>query len=392
MIKYSLGLDVSKSDFHACLSTIDQAQTVKVKSSRKCSNTLAGFADLKSWIEKHHKDTSVPLVITMEATGIYYELLALYLHKNNYLVSVVLPNRAKKYLQSTGLKSKNDTIDAQGLSRMGAEQCLQVWQPMDDYFYQLRQFTRQHQSLQELKTSIGNQLHAAEYSMHPEDLVTNQLKALIATLEEQIKVIETAIGRHIKANAEVSEKVRNICRIKGVGLLSVSVVLAETNGFALFENSRQLVSYCGYDVVERQSGNHKGKTRISKKGNSRIRRILHMPAFGVVRHSKGQGAFYQLYERTLARHGLKMKSYVAVQKKLLVLMYFLWKSGKAYDPDYQNRPTGEGEQVPSSLHGRQAETEPAGKEENSAIQRTALHKVDVLSKVSQYASSLQSQI
>ena len=147
MIKYSLGIDVSKSDFHACISVIDQAQKVSVKSSRKCANSPAGFSDLSSWIEKHHKDTSLPLVITMEATGIYYEMLALYLYKNGYQVSVILPNRAKKYLQSTGIKSKNDKIDAQGLSRMGAEQCLQPWQPMDDYFYQLRQFTRQHQSL-----------------------------------------------------------------------------------------------------------------------------------------------------------------------------------------------------------------------------------------------------
>ena len=51
-----------------------------------------------------------------------------------------------------------------------------------------------------------------------------------------------------------------------------------------FANQRQLVSYAagppgGYDVVENQSGNRSGKTRISKKGNSRIRRILHLPAF-----------------------------------------------------------------------------------------------------------------
>ena len=62
------------------------------------------------------------VVIVMEATGIYYEQVAMCLFKRNYAVSVVLPNKAKKYLQSLGLKSKNYSIDAQGLSRMGAEQ------------------------------------------------------------------------------------------------------------------------------------------------------------------------------------------------------------------------------------------------------------------------------
>ena len=114
-----------------------------------------------------------------------------------------------------------------------------------------------------------------------------------------------------------------------------------------------------------------------------------MPAFCAVRHSEGTGPFYQLYERTLQRHGQKMKSYVAVQKKLLVLIYTLWKSGKAYELDYAARPTGEGEQEPSSLCGPQAAmTEPLTINKNSAIQKTALHKVDLLSKVSQLASSL----
>jgi transposase len=392
MIKYSLGIDISKSDFHACINTIDQAQVVRVKSSCKCSNSPGGFAKLTSWLDKHHKEKGIPLVICMEATGIYYEHLALYLYRKNYQVSVILPNRAKKYLQSEGLKSKNDKIDAQGLARMGAEKCLKLWQPMDGYFYRLRQLTRQHQSLQELKTAVGSQLHAAAYSMYPDDLVIGQLKALISTLDDQIKGVEVALSSHIAAKEEVSQKVNNICRIKGVGLLSIAVILAETNGFALFENSRQLVSYSGYDVVENQSGKHSGKTRISKKGNSRIRRILHMPAFNAVRFSKGKGPFDQLYVRTMNRHGKKMKSYVAVQKKLLVLIYSLWKSGKPYNPDYGARRTGEGEQEPSSLHSGPAAMKakkPVDIKENSATQRAALHKVDLLSKVSQYASSLQ---
>lgn len=66
--------------------------------------------------------------------------------------------------------------------------------------------------------------------------------------------------------------------------MSVVTVIAETNGFALIKNQRQLVSYAGYDVVENQSGKRAGKTKISKKGNSHIRRILHMPALNAVRY------------------------------------------------------------------------------------------------------------
>src|SRR4051812_12255114 len=300
MLKYCVGIDVSKNELQCCISVIDQLQKVTVKSSAKFSNTKTGFTRLHQWISTRHKSKEVPLVVVMEATGIYYEQLAMYLFQQHYAVSVVLPNKAKKYLQSTGLKSKNDKIDAQGLARMGAEQRLELWLPMEAYFYELRELTRQHQSLQELKTSIRNQLHAAELGMSQHQLVTEQLKALITTLARQIREVEAAIKRHIEDNEEVKHKAENICKLKGVGTLSVAVILAETNGFVLFDSSRQLVSYAGYDVVENQSGNHRGRTMISKKGNSHIRRALHMPAFCVVSYK--QHPFIGLFNRTLERH------------------------------------------------------------------------------------------
>jgi hypothetical protein len=88
-------------------------------------------------------------------------------------------------------------------------------------------------------------------------------------------------------------------------------------------------------VVENQSGRHIGKTKISKKGNSRIRRALFMPAFSVVTYK--QTPFLNLYERTLAKHNIKMKSYVAVQKKLLTTIYALWKNEVEYDENYNQK-------------------------------------------------------
>ena len=85
-------------------------------------------------------------------------------------------------------------------------------------------------------------------------------------------------------------------------------------------------------MIENQSGNRSGKTRISKKGNSRIRRILHLPAFNAVRF--GEPTCQALYERVYQRTNTKMKAYVAVQKKLLLLAYALWRHQTKYDPQY----------------------------------------------------------
>ena len=119
-----------------------------------------------------------------------------------------------------------------------------------------------------------------------------------------------------------------------MSILTIATVISETNGFYLFKNQRQLVSYCGYDVVENQSGKRKGKTRISKKGNSHIRRVLHMPAFNVVRYR--QAGFKELYERIYAGSNQKMKAYTAVQRKLLILIYTLWKKNEEFNEAYYN--------------------------------------------------------
>lgn len=343
-VKYSLGLDISFETFDANFSVIDAEQKVKVIASHKFGNNLNGFKEVVKWIERNRKQKDVRLVITMEATGVYYENCALFLFRKGYTMAVVLPNKAKKYMQSTGLKTKNDKMDAKGLARMGAEQSLKCWEPMTEFFYQLRELTRQQQSLQEHRTVLVNQIHANENGMFLNTMVMRQLKALVAVVDKQLESIEDAIKTHVASDDDVAKRVKKITKIKGVGVLTIATLIAETNGFALFSTAPQLVSYAGYDVVENQSGNHNGKTRISKKGNSRIRRALHMPSLSVVRWV--QTPFLKLFERTLEKHKVKMKSYVAVQKKLLVVIYSLWKKNEAYDNNYlANKCITEQEQI-----------------------------------------------
>lgn len=328
MLKYSLGIDVSAPALACCLSSIDLTQHVRIVASSGFANTPSGWKALCNWLAKHRKQKDIPLVCVLEATGVYYEGCALYLSKAGFYVSVVLPNKAKKYMESLGLKSKNDTIDARGLARMAAEQALDQWQPMSEFFFTLRTMTRQLERLQKTKTSLSNQLHATQISIYQVSVVTKQLKSLIRTLEKQRTSLEKAIVSHLNSDSDIARKVVHLCSIKGVGLTTIAIILGETNGFALMENIPQLVSYSGYDVVEDQSGNRIGKTKISKKGNSRIRKALYFPAITAVNCQVKP--VYELFHRTYSKHRIKMKSYVAVQKKLLILIYTLWKKNEAY--------------------------------------------------------------
>jgi transposase len=356
-LRYCVGLDISKDTLQVCLSVIDSSGRVTVKATTKVVNKPAGFSALVNWIARHRK-LELPLTYLMESTGVYHEAVAWYLHQQDQSVSILLPNKAKYYLKSLGYKSKNDKIDAQGLSRMGLEQQLPLWSPLSKNLYALRLLTRQHQRLQELKTQSTNQQHALEHSAFDSSFITKQLSKLVAVYDAQIDALETAIKELIEQDPVLKPRVERLVAIKGLALLSVAVLVAETNGFEGFTNQRHLVSYAGYDVVENQSGNHSGKTRISKKGNSRLRRILHMPAFNAVRFN--EPTCQALYERVYQRTGIKMKAYVAVQKRLLLMAYALWRHEVEYDPEYlANRAEKDKKIVPTSgtTQDQQAEAE-----------------------------------
>ena len=352
-LKYSVGLDIASKKIDICISVIDNNQMVKVVSSKSFLNTLNGFKDMEQWIIKNHKEKEVQLVLCMEATGVYHENCALFFSERKYKTSIILPNKAKHYLISLGLKSKNDSIDAKGLSKMGAEQCLELWQPMGKFFYELRQYTRQYQNLQEQKTVFNNQLHALEHAMYKSKKMIKQQQDTIKLFDKQLKELEKLMKNLIDSDLVIKQKTANICEIKGIGMLTVSTILAETNGFELFKNYKQLVSYAGFDVVERESGTSTGKTKISKKGNGRIRRAMFMPALVAVKHNEKPAV--DLYNRTIEKHGIKMKSYVAVQKKLLVLIYHIWKKNEKYDSNYREKMNQHQESIVSLLEGNYTE-------------------------------------
>ena len=345
-LRYCVGLDISKDALQVCFSVIDSTGRVTVKGTTKTLNTATGFTSLVNWVARHRK-LDLPLTYLMESTGVYHEAIAWYLHQHHQAVSILLPNQAKYYLKSLGYRSKNDQIDAQGLSRMGLEQQLPVWKPLSKNLYALRLLTRQHQRLQELKTQSTNQQHALGHSAFENGFITKQLTKLIAVYDQQLEALAQAIAQLIEQDPILKPRIEGLVKIKGLALLSVAVLVAETNGFEGFTNQRHLVSYAGYDVVENQSGNHSGKTRISKKGNSRLRRILHMPAFNAVRFKEPtcKARYDRVYERT----GIKMKAYVAVQKRLLLMAYALWRHGVEYDPLYlANRASQDKKIVPAS--------------------------------------------
>lgn len=144
---------------------------------------------------------------------------------------------------------------------------------------------------------------------------------------------------------ELARKLAHLTSVLGIGLTTAIVVVAETNGFVLMEDERQLASYAGLDVVQRQSGLSAGATRISRRGNVRLRTALYLPAVSSLRFNPQQIAFYA---RLRARQPSGKLGVIAVMRKLRLLCYSLWKNDCIYDPHHHPTRCLEKEIAPTS--------------------------------------------
>lgn len=351
--KQCVGIDIGKETFTACLALRYQDGNTTVSEVVEFINNRTGFNKLMRWVGKKIQK-SLPVFYVMEATGIYYEQLAYHLTKLNKNVSVVLANKVTHFAKSMNVKSKTDSEDAKLISRMGAERKLQLWSPPIPLFRNLRSLTRLYGCLQKDKTMTTNRLSALNCSYEPNALAVKTYKDIVKKLDKKLVAIMCEIKILLKSDKEVWNQVLNLCTIPGLGILTVALVLGETQGFKLFKNQRQLISFCGLDVIQRQSGiSIKGKTKISKKGNSYIRAALFLPALSASQHNK---QLKTVYHRINENKKIKMIGVVALQRRLLVLMYTLWKTNSPYIENYEKLKSGFHEEgVPSSSSTRRVE-------------------------------------
>jgi len=329
--KQAIGIDISKDTFTASLGSFTQDGAIYLSPAQTFDNTKGGFNRLLRWA-KPMVDSGSPLVFLMESTGVYYEKLAHHLHGIGKTVHVVLSNKSAHYAKSLNVKTKTDAVDARVLARFGVERNHKSWQPPSPVLTELRNLTRYYVQLQEQKTAVNNMVQSKQAAHHVQSFIISSNKQLVRQIDRQIERCKLQIEKLIDSDQVLADRVDQLASIKGVGRLTVAVILAETRMFDGIENVRQVASYAGYDVVERQSGTSvKGKTRISKKGNRYIRNALYFPAMVACRFNPDIKEFYQ---RVIQNKPSKMVGQVAVQRKLLVLMYSLYKNGTRYQQGY----------------------------------------------------------
>ena len=264
----------------------------------------------------------------------YHQGIAHYLHAHGYDVCVMQSGRVKRYAQSLDQRSKTDALDSKMLSMLGLERTIRLWQPPSEELQQLKGLSRERSSLLKDRTVETNRQGAIDSSVYSNAKALRRHKSRLKLLNAQIAIIEQEMQELISKNEELEKKIGFMMSIPGISFKSAATVVGETLGFESIVNAKQLASYAGYDVVLRESGNFKGKTRISKRGNSHIRAALHMPSMTCVRCNPTLKPFYNRLKPNKAK---PLVALIAVQRKLLILMYTLWKNEEVYDAEFETK-------------------------------------------------------
>lgn len=331
IVKQVVGIDVAQNEIVVSLGRMNHDTGVDIYAYKIFANTVAGFGSLTSWVEKKTvKDVKVRYV--MEATGVYHEHLAYYLSDQEKQISIVLPNKISNYFRTLDVRTITDKTASQAICQFGLERKLEDWRQPKKIFRNLKQLTRERDQLITDRTALKNQLHAEMAEKFPNQSSIKRISKRIQLINKQELEIETDLTKTVKEDAELARKIDLITSIPGVGKLTAMIALAETNGFELIKSKKQLISYSGLDVRVKDSGTSvKGKPKISKRGNRHLRKAMHMPAITAIRHNPNHKA---IFVRLVFKHGIKMKAVVAVQKKILGLIYTIYKTDNRFDIDY----------------------------------------------------------
>lgn len=331
-LKQVVGIDVAQKELVVTLGKLHEDLSIELYAYKVFSNKEKGFDSLLKWVSKLTEE-QVAIHYVMEATGVYHQKFAYYLDENKMKLSIVLPNKISNYMRTLDLKTITDKSCSEAIARFGLERQLDLWKRPKDVYKKLQQLTRERNQIVDERVVVKNQLHAEESEAEPNTSSVKRIKARIKFLSSQEQEIKKDIDLIASKEETIIKEIDTICTIPGIGKLTAVTILAETNGFELIKNKKQLVSYAGLDIKEKQSGTSvKGKSKISKKGNRNLRKAMHLPALSAIKHDDH---FKEIFVRLVSKSGIKMKGVVAVQRKLLELVYILHKNKSNYQKHYE---------------------------------------------------------
>ena len=313
-MRNAVGLDISKLTFDAT------AIVGNAEYSAKFDNNSKGLNQFSDWLKSLGCDD---LHICMEATGNYYEEVADYFAEY-YSVYVVNPLKISKYAESRFKRTKTDKQD----SKLIAEYCQSVKEselvkrqkPTDEQ-YRLSRMTAAYMQIKIECAAMKNR-----YQVAKDEEAAKAYAEIIKAMNEQIEVLKAKIKEQTE-KPKCKQGVKRLETIPGVGRMTAAVLFQYLTSSA-FETSNKFAAFAGLSPQQKESGTSvRGKAKLTKFGNRKLRAVLFMPAMVAYRIR----AFPDFIKRLEAKKKPKKVIIAALMRKLAVIAYNVHKKGEDYD-------------------------------------------------------------
>lgn len=266
----------------------------------------------------------------LEATGPYGLRLLAALHQAQRPVCVVNPLSVRRFAQSQLRRSKTDRTDAQLLSQFGRAFTPPLHQPTAQWLTHLQQRQALLDLLLGQRTALRNHRHALRQSPWPDPVSAAALGQELERLDQRVADLQKSLEED--AQAQCGADYARLRAIPGVGPRIAVALLLAGPGLNAFGGWRQAVAYAGLCPRHYESGSSvRGKPRLSKLGDGRLRRLLYVGAWSACRANPACRA---LYQRLLAAGKAKPQALCAVAARLLRQAWALVFHQREFDPKH----------------------------------------------------------
>jgi transposase len=305
----TIGIDVSKN-------TIDAA--IHLSKKHKCfKNTKVGFEEMIKWVENNTTIPSDELLFAFEHTGLYSLPLSIFLTDKESSF-ILIPGLELKKSQGI-VRGKDDKIDSKSIAlyayrrrdeinpyRLPSTSLLEIRRLLSLRDKLVKQRSGFKATNKEIKSFLTKKEHTTYFKVHED---------MIKTLTKQINTVEKQLLTIIKADENLLEMYQLITSIKGVGQQTALFMIAFTNGFTLFENSRKFASYAGIAPFPYKSGiSVHGRTKVHDLANKRFKSLLSNCATNAILNNTEMRLYYQ---RRVKEGKSKMSTLNIIRNKLL---------------------------------------------------------------------------
>ena len=154
------------------------------------------------------------------------------------------------------------------------------------------------------------------------------LKALRTRFNQLIARIDLRVKALVEADPERKQNFARLCTITGVGPV-IGTALVNTLERRPMNSADAFVAFTGLDPRPDDSGQHRGKRRLSKRGPAELRRLLYMAAMSAINTK----TWRPLYEHYRTKGLSSTATLVILARRIARTAWSIYTHKTQFDPE-----------------------------------------------------------